>query len=83
MDQWLPSTNQTDIMGAYKSLTTVQYIHGARQLGWPGFRAKLWQRKYYERIIRDEDELNRIRAYIARNPERWDEDDENPARQFR
>jgi REP element-mobilizing transposase RayT len=35
---------------------------------------KIWQRNYYERIIRDEAELNRIRAYIENNPKKWQED---------
>ena len=38
----------------------------------------VWQRNYYEHIIRDEADLNRVREYIAANPARWDEDDENP-----
>jgi REP element-mobilizing transposase RayT len=40
----------------------------------------VWQRNYYEHIIRDEDDLNRIREYIECNPLRWSEDDENPER---
>ena len=39
----------------------------------------VWQRNYYEHIVRDDDDLNRIRSYIADNPARWDEDSENPA----
>ncbi len=39
----------------------------------------LWQRDYYEHVIRDEDEWNRIREYIAANPARWTEDVNNPA----
>ena len=38
----------------------------------------VWQRNYYEHIIRDEADLSRIREYIVSNPARWDEDDENP-----
>ncbi|MFH0998660.1 MAG: transposase [Pseudomonadota bacterium] len=38
----------------------------------------VWQRNFYEHIIRDENALNRIRQYIAENPERWMEDAENP-----
>ncbi len=41
--------------------------------------AAFWQRNYWERIIRDEDEMNRIRQYIIENPMRWEEDQENPA----
>lgn len=38
----------------------------------------IWQRNYYEHIIRDEKDLQRITDYIEANPSRWDEDDENP-----
>ncbi len=38
----------------------------------------VWQRNYYERVIRDEGELNRVRQYIADNPLKWDIDSENP-----
>ncbi|MDR4509045.1 MAG: hypothetical protein MRJ65_12580 [Candidatus Brocadiaceae bacterium] len=34
----------------------------------------LWQRNYYEHIIRDEHDLNRIRAYIINNPAKWEKD---------
>jgi REP element-mobilizing transposase RayT len=37
----------------------------------------LWQRNYFEHVVRDEKELNRIREYIINNPARWDEDEEN------
>jgi len=39
----------------------------------PGGR--VWQRNYYERIIRDGEEAERIRAYIYDNPGRWPDDD--------
>jgi Transposase and inactivated derivatives len=39
-----------------------------------------WQPNYYDRIIRDEKELNNIREYIRNNPLRWFFDEENPAR---
>jgi putative transposase len=37
-----------------------------------------WQRNYYERIIRNDHDLNRIREYITYNPFQWDSDPENP-----
>jgi putative transposase len=40
-----------------------------------------WQRGYYEHVIRNEDDLRRIREYILTNPLRWELDRENPARQ--
>lgn len=41
--------------------------------GTPG--ALVWQRNYFERIIRDDDEATAIRAYIYENPRRWLDDD--------
>jgi len=35
---------------------------------------QLWQRNYYEHIIRDEDELNHVRKYISDNPKNWEND---------
>ena len=40
---------------------------------------RLWQRNYYERVIRNESELNAVRQYIRHNPSRWAEDANNPA----
>jgi len=40
--------------------------------------ATLWQRSFYERIIRTERDLENVRAYIRLNPERWDNDTKNP-----
>ena len=45
--------------------------------------ASVWQRSYYEHVIRHEEVLNRARQYIERNPARWAEDPENPARRRR
>ncbi len=61
-----------DIIKRYKSLTTRRYIHEVNENGWPGFFRKLWHRSYYDRIIRDHDELIRIREYIIKNPSRWE-----------
>jgi len=38
----------------------------------------VWQRNYFEHIIRDDDDLNRIRKYIVENPAKWEIDRENP-----
>jgi REP element-mobilizing transposase RayT len=67
------------IVQAFKSLTTNAYIRGVEQDGWPPFPGRLWQRNYYERIIRNENELARARRYIADNPAQWALDKENPA----
>ena len=68
------------IIGAFKSITTHEYIKGVDGLGWPRFDKRLWQRNYYEHIIRNAAEAERIHQYIEANPARWDDDNENPAR---
>ena len=63
-----------DIIGAFKSITTAKYILGVKTLNWRPFNKKLWQRDYYEHIIRNEGELDRIANYILNNPAKWKED---------
>ena len=63
----------------FKTMTTNDYIRGVKAVSWPSFNGRLWQRNYYEHIIRDEDSLNRIRQYIVDNSARWAFDRENPA----
>jgi putative transposase len=67
-----------DVVGAFKSRVTVEYTRGVKTSGWLPFSGRLWQRNYYEHIIRNEESLNRIRQYIANNPLRWELDIENP-----
>ncbi len=67
-----------DVVGAYKSLATVEYVRGVEGLGWPPFHGRLWQRNYYEHIVRNDESLRRIRRYVLDNPARWSFDRENP-----
>lgn len=68
------STNKTinDIVGAYKSLVANKCLAMAKlkneTLG------KLWQRNYYEHIIRDEKGYQNISNYIINNPLNWPDD---------
>lgn len=75
-----PAPTLGDIVGAFKSISTHEYTHGINKYQWPSFPGKLWQRNYYEHIIRNEDELNKIRNYISQNPAQWVEDEENIVR---
>jgi len=59
------------IVQAFKSITTHEYINGVKQFGWPPFSGIVWQRNYWEHIVRDEPDLNRLREYIRLNPEKW------------
>jgi len=62
-----------EIVRAFKTFSA-RRVNAARTA--PG--TPLWQRNYYEHVVRDEDELNRIREYIDLNPLQWDLDRENP-----
>jgi REP element-mobilizing transposase RayT len=55
------------VVGAYKSKTTVIWYNHlkAKDMPWPGH---VWQRNYYERVIRDAAELEEKRQYIRNNP---------------
>ena len=63
----------------FKTMTTNAYIRGVKNDGWEPFPRRVWQRNYYERIIRNERELNAIRQYILDNPDQWEVDQENPS----
>jgi REP element-mobilizing transposase RayT len=60
------------IIGQIKSVCT-------KRIRSKGFRDFGWQAGYYDHIIRDNEDLDRIREYICGNPYKWDEDVENPA----
>ena len=55
----------------YQTTKAINQIHKT-----PGHR--VWQRNYYEHVIRGEQDLDRIRQYIVDNPARWADDPENP-----
>ena len=67
-----PAPRLGEIIGSYKSLCTYRFRKSLLDVG------KLWQRNYYEHVIRNEKELNKIRDYIKRNPLDWGLDKENP-----
>ena len=68
-----------EIADWFKTMTTNEYIRGVKALGWRGFPGRLWQRGYFDHVVRDTEDLERIREYIINNPARWAEDAENPA----
>ena len=63
-----------DVVGAFKSLSTNDYIRNVKQNNWQPFNKKLWQRNYYEHIIRDEKTYYQISEYIQTNPLKWQDD---------
>ena len=66
-----------DVVKNIKTYTTTHYIQGVRKNNWNPFYKRLWQRGYHEHIIRNENDLNRIREYIVNNPLQWHLDKTN------
>jgi REP element-mobilizing transposase RayT len=62
------------LVAGYKAVVTGR---ARRELGWDS--GSVWQRSYFEHIIRTDRALDEIRVYIEANPWRWAWDDENPA----
>jgi len=60
-------------------MTTSEYIRQVKARGWPPFPDRLWQRGYFDHVIRNDSELSAIRQYIADNPARWAADPQNTA----
>lgn len=67
-----------EIVQWFKTMTTNAYIRGVKEQGWEPFPGKLWQRNYYEQIIRDERHLTAVRQYIHNNPANWAADKLHP-----
>jgi len=63
-----------DVVGAFKSLSTNDYIRNVKQNNWQPFNKKIWQRNYYEHIIRNEKSYDQISEYIQTNLLKWQDD---------
>jgi putative transposase len=66
----------SEIIRAFKTFSARQINKMRKTPGMP-----VWQRNYYEHVIRDEKELNQIREYINDNVLKWSLDVENPEKQ--
>lgn len=65
------SQNPPFCKGDYSAMDTIRDLRN----GWKRFDGKLWQRNYYEHIIRSMEEYERIAGYIIDNPVKWQEDE--------
>jgi len=70
-----PSPTLFEVIGAFKSISTIRVNRLLRRRGVP-----LWQRGYYERVVRTGEDLRKIQRYILENPLMWSLDPENPNR---
>ncbi|MCK9357534.1 MAG: hypothetical protein M0R22_10415 [Dehalococcoidia bacterium] len=65
-------------MRRFKTLSTTRARLITPAQVWQELDGQLWQRNYYEHVIRNDDALDRIREYITNNPTSWALDRENP-----
>ena len=63
----------SDVIGAFKSISAVEYGRGVRTCGWSPYDGHFWHRSFRDTIVRTERMLNTFRAYIEGNPGRWTE----------
>jgi len=66
------NTTIPQMVGWFKTMTTNEYIRGVKKYNWSRYDRKLWQKNYWDHIIRSENDLIRIRQYIKNNPVKWD-----------
>ena len=69
-----PAHTLGDIICSFKSKTTCYALKGIKNEKYKPFNKRLWQRNYYEHIIRNEKEYIQIVEYITNNPMNWEKD---------
>ena len=78
---WLSQTERhtgcsllEDAIQWFKTMTTNAYIQGVKAGAFVPFEKKLWQKSYYDHVIRGEADYKDIWTYIDNNPAKWQED---------
>jgi len=66
----------------HRSVPTTKRRFANYPVNWKPFDQKIWQRNYYDRVIRNEKELDKIKKYIFENPLKWELDKNNPENLF-
>ena len=74
----VPTASLSNVIGRFKSLTTSRYIDSVKHHQWSAFGKKLWQRSFHDHVIRNDQDLGRVREYIQNNPLKWALDEDNP-----
>ncbi len=60
-----------EIVQSFKRYSTVEYVKMVKDGKLPPFDRQIWQRSFYDRVIRDQDDYNEIYKYIYENPMKW------------
>lgn len=70
----LRHTTVSEVVQTLKRWSTVAYIKLVKEGVLPPFERQIWQRSFYDHVIRDEDDYLRTAKYIQENPAKWTED---------
>ncbi len=76
-----PGSPLQEMIQWFKTMATNEYIQKVRFGALPPFEKRIWQRSFYDHIIRNEKSLDTIRVYIQSNPLNWKWDENNPNKQ--
>ena len=71
-----PSPTISAIVGSFKSKCSLEYLKYIEQNNL-NIAGQIWQRSFYDHIIRNDKSLDKIREYISNNPENWEQDIDN------
>ena len=69
--KWQAGCSLPDVMRFFKTMTTNEYIRGVKNGTLTPFDGKLWQKSYYDHVIRNQQDYNEIWEYIENNPAKW------------
>lgn len=68
------TTSISDFICEFKSRTVHKYIRAVKNKECPPFNKRIWQRSFYDHIIRNQQDYQRICKYINTNPQKWQQD---------
>ena len=71
INEQCPGCSVSEAMHFFKTMTTNEYIRGVKKGVLHEFDTKLWQRSYYDHVIRNQQDYDEIWQYIENNPEKW------------
>ncbi len=60
-----------DVIRFFKTMSTNEYIRAVKDGFLPRFQGKIWQKSYYDHVIRNQTDYNEIWEYIRNNPDKW------------
>ena len=60
-----------DVIRFFKTMSTNEYIRAVKDGFLPRFQGKIWQKSYYDHVIRNQADYNEIWEYVQNNPDKW------------